>query len=331
MPNKRLLISITAVILSLILVATASACGGSPQTKPSINLALANYFNSWLSTYAIREHIVDSSKVDVNITLAADYETQIIAGKFPMGAMATATFAIAREANNLHYKGISTFIVHEGAVKQEGVNVLFASANSSINSPADLVGKKVGVPDLTSSATSVFLGLLKKEYGISEDQLTLVNKQNPLLLELLRQGEIDVAMLGGNVSVQAYVDPAFKVIWNLDKTFYAENGDYFFPSILVVSESYYDSNPDTVKAVYSLLQESNQYGERHLSELAGKYAAEYGQTADFYQLVFNEHSRTVMETIDGKTQDTLMAIFSLVKERGIISSMPDPGEIFIKW
>ena len=322
MLKRRFITSISAVCLSITLIVMALSCG-SPQTRPSVSLAMANYFNSWLSTYAIREHIVTSDKVDVNITLAADYETQIIAGKFPMGAMATATFAIAREANNLQYKGISTYILHEGAIKQDGVNILFASANSSINSPADLVGKKVGVPALTSSATSVFLGFLKKEYGISENQL--------VLLELLRQGEIDVAMLGGNVSVQAYVDPAFKIIWNLDKTFYAEYGDYFFPSILVVSESYFDSNPDTVKAVYSLLQESNQYGEQHLSELAGEYAAEFGQTSDFYQMVFNEHSRTVMKPITGKTQNTLMATFSLVKERGIISIMPDPGEIFIKW
>ena len=315
------------------LVTGSLACDSGPKTQTTINLAMANFFNTWLTTYGIREGVITSDEVEVNITLATDYETQILAGKFPMGAMATATFAIACEQSEIDFKGISTMIVHEGAEKQEGVNILYTRADSALKSPADLIGKKVGVPDLTSSATSVFLGMLKQEYGIREDQLTLVNKQNPLLLELLRKGEIDVAMLGGNVSVQAFVDPAFKVLWNLDKAFYAKYGAYFFPSILIVEEGYLGDNPDVVRAVYDLLKRSNEYGEQHLAELAGKYAAEFGQglSADFYQLVFNEHSRTRMVPIEGKTQDTLMAVFALVKERGIITSVPAPADIFTTW
>jgi ABC-type nitrate/sulfonate/bicarbonate transport system substrate-binding protein len=321
-----------SILASFILLATGGfGCRNIPPTKTTINVAMANFFNSWLTSYAIREKIVTSDRVDVNITLATDYETQILAGKFPMGAMATATFGVAYETSEIKFKGISTYIVHQGAQKQEGVNILYTRAESGIKSPAELVGKKVGVPDLTSSATSVFLGMLKQEYGISEDQLVLVNKQNPLLLELLRKGEIDAAMLGGNVSVQAFVDPGFKVLWNVDKDFRAKYGDYFFPSILIVEQSYLNDNPEVVKSVYSLLLESNEYGEQHLDELAAKYAAEYGQTADFYKLVFNEHSRTKMVHIEGKTRDTLITVFSLVKERGIISSVPDPAKVFYTW
>ena len=331
---KIRMVAVYSVAASLfLLIPGGLGCQNTPQTKAVINVAMANYFNSWLSSYAIREGIVSSDEVEVNITLATDYETQILAGKFPMGAMATATFAVACETSNIKFKGISTYIVHEGAQKQEGVNVLYTRAGSPLKSPAELVGKKVGVPDLTSSATSVFLGMLKQEYGINEDQLVLVNKQNPLLLELLRSGEIDAAMLGGNVSVQAFVDPAFKVLWNLDKDFYSKYGDYFFPSILIVEEGYLKDNLDVVKTVYDLLLESNAYGEGHLDELAEKYAVEFGQGLDasFYKLVFNEHSRTKMLKIEGKTRDTLMTVFSLVKERGIISSIPDPAKVFYTW
>ena len=325
-------LALFSVTASMVLLLTGMfGCRSTPPTKATVNVGMANFFNSWLTSYAIREKGITSDMVDVNITLATDYETQILAGKFPMGAMATATFGVACETSEIKFKGISTYIVHQGAVKQEGVNVLYTQAGSSLKSPSELIGKKVGVPDLTSSATSVFLGMLKQSYGIGEDQLTLVNKQNPLLLELLRKGDIDVAMLGGNVSVQAFVDPGFKVLWNLDKAFYAKYGDYFFPSILIVEENYLRDNPEVVKAVYNLLIESNQYGEQHLDELAEKYAAEFGQTADFYKLVFNEHSRTKMVHIEGKTRDNLMTVFSLVKERGIISAVPDPAKVFYTW
>jgi ABC-type nitrate/sulfonate/bicarbonate transport system substrate-binding protein len=314
------------VALSLLMLCSgALACKSEPQAKPTISLALANYFNSWLTTYAIREGIITSEIVDVDIVLAADYDTQIIAGKFPMGAMATATFAIALENEGLDFKGISTLIVHEGALKSEGVNILFARADSDISSPADLIGKRVGVSDLNSSATSVFLGMLKQDYGISEDQLTLVNKQSPLLLELLRQGEVDVAMMGGNVSVQAFIDPSLKIVWNLDQAFYDRYGESFFPSILIVEENYLRDNPDIVHAVYDMLQSANAYGEEHIDELTAKYVAEYpGQDADFYKMVFNEHSRTKMTLIEGPTRDILMAPFELVKERGISARCPTP-------
>ena len=322
---------ILSLLLILLIVATGALSCKNHPAKPSISIVMADYFNSWLSTYAIREGVITSDKVDVNIVLAVEFDTQMIAGNFPMGAMATSKFAITCELNKLKFKGISTCVVHEGAEKQEGVNVLFAKAGSTINSPADLIGKKVGVPDLSSSATSVFLGMLKQDYGISEDQLVLVDRANPLLLQLLRQGEVDVAMLGGNISPQAYIDPALKVVWNLDKAFYAKYDSVFFPSMLVVEEGYYAKHADIVRAAYELMQASNTYGEQHLVELSTKYAAEYGQTADFYQYVFKNHSRNKMLPITGKAREALMATFDMVRERGIIASLPNPDVVFVSW
>ena len=318
-------------MLCLMLLATgALACKSDPTVKTTVNMIMASPFNTWLCTYAIREGLVTSDKVDVNITLAADYETQILAGNYPMGAMATATFAVATQTSNIPLKALSTFIVQAGAEKSEGVNYVMTLAGSSIKSPADLVGKKVGVPELTGSGTSVFLALLKKEYGISEDQLTLVNKSNTLLMQLLKSGEIDAALLGQNTGVQASLDSTYKVIWNLDKTFVEEYGTAFVASLVVVDGNYKSQNSAAVKAAYELLKQSNRYGEEHLAELAPKYAAEFGQTAEFYELVFNEHSKSSLNLIEGKTQDSLMAIFQFVMDRAVISALPDAKVVFAK-
>jgi ABC-type nitrate/sulfonate/bicarbonate transport system substrate-binding protein len=292
---------------------------------------MASPFNTWLCTYGIREGLVTSDKVDVEITLAADYETQILAGNYQMGAMATATFAVATQTSNIPLKALSTFILQAGAQKSEGVNYLLTLAGSPITSPKDLSGKKVGVPELTGSGTSVFLALLKKEYGINEDQLVLVNKSNTLLMELLKKGEIDAALLGQNTGVQAALDTkTYKVIWNLDEAFVDEYGAPFVASLVVVDENYRSQNAAAVKAAWELLKESNKYGEDHIAELAPKYAAEFGQTAEFYQLVFNEHSRSNLVLIEGKTQESLMAIFQFVKDRGVIAALPDPKLVFRK-
>jgi ABC-type nitrate/sulfonate/bicarbonate transport system substrate-binding protein len=318
-----------SLMLSLVLLATGSlACKSTPTTKTTVKMVMATPFNTWLSTYAIRQGLITSDKVDVQISLATDYDTQMLAGNFPMGSLATATFAVATQNSKLPLVALSTYIIQTGALKAEGVNYVMTLAGSKISTPKDLVGKKVGVPDLTGSGTSVFLALLKKDYGINSSQITLVNNSNTLLLQLLKSGDIDAALLGQNTGVQAALDPTYKTIWNLDKTFIAEYGSPFVASLLVVNSTYLSQNTAAVKAAYDLLVQSTQYGEAHLDDLAPLYAAQYGQTGDFYTLIYNEHSRSSLDPIEGKTQDTLMTIFGFVKDNGVITSLPDPKVVF---
>ena len=330
MRHNRWFAPLSFIFCLVLLAAGALACKSEPATKPTVKMVMATPFNTWLCTYGIREGLVTSDKVNVEITLAADYDTQMMAGNYPMGTLSTATFAVATQNNKLPLKALSTFIVQAGALSSQGVNFVLTLAGSKISSPKDLVGKKVGVPDLTGSGTSAFLALLKKDYGISEGQLTLVNNSNTLLMQFLKSGDIDAALLGQNTGVQASLDPTYKVIWNLDKTFIEEYGAPFVASLLVVDGTFQSANSAAVKAAYDLLIESNKYGEQHIAELAPKYAAEFGQTADFYQLVFNEHSKSSLNLIEGKTQDTLMTIFGFVKDRGVITTLPDPKVVFKK-
>ncbi len=319
------------VLCVVLLSPAALGCksDNGPITIPTVNMVMATPFNTWLCTYGIREGLVKSDKVNVNITLAADYDTQMMAGNYPMGSLSTATFTIATQNNHLAIEALSTFIVQSGLQSAKGVNYIMTLASSKITSPKDLVGKKVGVPDLAGSGTSAFLALLKKDFGINESQLTLVDKSNTLLLQLLKSGDIDAALLGQNTGVQAYLDTAtYKSIWNIDETFIHDYGTAFVASLLVVDSDYHKANSSAVKAAYDLLNQSNTYGEQHIAELAPKYAALYGQTADFYQVVFNEHSKATLNLIDSKIQASLTAIFQFVMDRGVIKSLPDPKIVF---
>ena len=196
MRHIRWLAPLSFMFCLTLLAAGALACKSEPATETTVKMVMAIPFNTWLCTYGIREGLVTSDKVNVEITLAADYDTQMMAGNYPMGTLSTATFAVATQNNKLPLKALSTFIVQAGALSSQGVNYVLTLAGSKISSPKDLVGKKVGVPDLTGSGTSAFLALLKKDYGINEDQLTLVNNSNTLLMQFLKSGDIDAALLG---------------------------------------------------------------------------------------------------------------------------------------
>ena len=322
----------TALSLVLLLI-NATACSSTPQTKTEINMVIAPYSSEWFTTYAIRNNIITSEEVEFNITSNIRFNDQMLAGDFIMGEMSVSTFAIAIENNQSPYRAISTFITQKGIEDARGINVLFARADSDINSPEDLAGKRIGVPGLQSSAATIFLVMLERQYGITEDQLTLVDKSSPLLIELLRQGELDATILIGNPPPQAYYDPDFKTVWNLDEAFYEEHGEYYSPTVLLVDSNFYDNNKKAAETAYELLKESSAYAREHLDDLAEEYAVEFGADlpADFYLTAQRYHATATLSPIEGDMEDAVMAIFELVQERNIISEIPDPDVAFVKW
>jgi len=324
------------VVLSICITTIATGCIGCnklPQDKVTIDMLVAPYSSSWLSTYAIRNGIVASDEVELVITESISHDEHMASGNFAMGAMAVAAYGIVSQQSQSPYKVLSAFVTGKGTEEARGVNLLFTLAGSNITSPEELVGKTIGIPGLTSSTASVFLGMLKNKYGISEDQLTLVDKANTILIELLRKGQIDVALLGGNIAPQAYYDDDFRVIWDLDNAFKEEYGEYYSPTFLLVKSEFYETNPQAVKAAYNLLIESRDYARDHIDELTEEYASEIGAglPAEFYKTIQLYHSGASFDLIAGKTRDCAMAVFQLVKDRGIIDEVPNPEQIFLDW
>jgi NitT/TauT family transport system substrate-binding protein len=325
-------ITFSSIMLSIILlVSSAAGCNPSPATKASVNIVMAPYFGTWLCTYAITSGLITSDLVDITVDQSAKFDDQMLAGNYPIGVMNTAAFAIATEKSSIKFKAMGVYLAHTGIEATEGVAVVYTKADSSISSPTDLIGKRVGVPGMQSGTASTFLGMLKNEYGINEDQMTIIDNGLPQLIEFLNKGDIDAALLLGDPSVQTHYNSNFKVLWNVDQAFKQKYGTYNPASFLVVQTDYLDNNRQIVEAVYDLLEKGREYGEAHLAELSEKYVAEYGGSAEFYQNAYHKHYSVTFDPIEGDLETGVMAIFNFVKDRGIISEMPAASDIFEKW
>jgi len=301
----------------------------------------ANSFNTWLATYAVREGIITSPDVDLRITLAAttEYEAPLMAGSYPIGTLSNARLATVQQ-RNVPLVAISTFVVHSGALEQKGVNFVLTKANSTISSPSDLKGKTVAVGDFSSSATSSLIALLKIEYGIDakKGEENIVNAQNEVLLkevsgnlaESVRLGHWEVALVGQNDGPRYSRDSDFKVVMNLDQIFYGIYGVPVVTSTLVVDRDFQKKNPAVVEAIYELLKESLAYGEANIDALAAQFAAEDSrrENADFYKMIYNEHSGVNLAEIEGDAKESIMAIFEFSRMNGVINSLPDPNVVF---
>ncbi len=326
--KNKIVLYVSSIILCLsLLVIALGGCSSPEKTRESIKIVMAPYFGSWLCTYAISNGLVTSDVVDVTIEQTASFDEQMLAENYPIGAISTSAFSMALETG-ISMKVMGVYLAQTGLEDTKGVSVVYVRADSSLSSPSDLAGKKVGIPVSQAGIASTFLGLLKSEYGISADEMTLQEAPLPQLIELVRSGAIDAALLLGDPSVQTHYNDSFKMLWNVDKAFEQEYGTYDPASFLAVQSGYLSEHGDAVEAVYDLLQESKQYGEAHLEELSAKYVAEYGGSADFYINAYTNHYSVTFEPVEGNLETSVMAIFQYVKDRGIIDVLPDPETDF---
>lgn len=338
MKLSKWLASVSVILCLVSLFVSVLSCQKSD--KVVIEMAGADSFNTWLTTYAIREGLITSPEVDLRITLASTsvYETALLAGNYNMGTLSNARLATVPQ-KNIPLVSISTFVVHAGALDRKGVNFVMTRADSPIRAPSDLKGKTVAVGSMSSSSTSSLIALLKILYDIeakdqqnitdAANQVTLVPTQGDLA-ELVRLGNYDVALIGQNDGPRASKNPALKVLMNIDQLFYEMYGMPYITSTLVVNRDFQQQHPEAVAAAYKLLEESRVYGEGRIDELAPVYANEYGKAADadFYKMIYNEHSGVNLAAIEGKTKEVIMAGFEFALISGEISSLPDPEVIF---
>lgn len=331
MTHKKLSLLLCLVLACMLVFPAAGSCQSEPTEKPNVSIVMAPYFGSWLCTYGITSGEVISDKVNVTVDQSLKFDDQMLAGNYVIGAMNTAAFVVATERSAVALKTMGVYLAHTGLEATSGVAVVYIRQGSALSSPADLVGKKVGVPGLQSGTASTFLGMLKSQYGIDESQLTMVDGAPPQLIEFLRKGDIDAALLLGDPSVQTYYNPDFKPLWNVDRAFEQKYGTYNPASFLAVQSGYLKDNRQTAEAIYKLLKQSQEYGEARLVELSQKYVAEFGGDPGFYQNAYRQHYRVTFDAVEGKLETSVMAIFGFVKDRGIIDNLPQASALFEKW
>ncbi|MDD4635582.1 MAG: ABC transporter substrate-binding protein [Dehalococcoidales bacterium] len=320
------------LLVAIVMVLAIGFAGCSRNSeKPTVKIVMAPYFGSWLCTYGIVSGALASDDVNVVIDQSLAFDDQMMAGNYPIGAMNTAAFAIAGEKSLYKLKALGVYLAHTGADTTNGVAVVYVKKGSGLQSPQDLAGKRIGIPGLNSGTASTFFGLMKNQYNIEESQFTIVDGNPPQLLEFLRRGDIQAALVLGDPSVQAYASGEFDILFNVDQAFERQYGTYNPASFLAVQTEYLEENAELVKDIYELLMESRQYGEARLEELAQIYVKEFGGNADFYVNAYSTHYSVTFDSIEGKLKDSVMAIFSFVKDRGIINAISQPDELFVEW
>jgi len=172
----------------------------------------------------------------------------------------------------------------------------FINTSAGIEKPADLAGKRGGVPEYSMTAAVYMRGLLQHEYGVKPNEIEWVQgradrlgralpadirlTQAPAgteLGDLLEKGEIDFLMTANNPLAFRRGSPNVKRLFpnyaELEKDYYRRTKIYPIMHTVVIKREIYERDPWVALSLYKAFLRAKEYSYRLLLETGSPKAS----------------------------------------------------------
>jgi 4,5-dihydroxyphthalate decarboxylase len=166
----------------------------------------------------------------------------------------------------------------------------FINTDKGIKSPADLKGKRGGVPEYTMTAAVYMRGLLQHEYGVKPSDIEWVQgrtdrlgrklppdirfTQAPAgteLGDLLERGEIDFMMCANNPLAFRRGSPKVRRLFpnypEVEKDYYRRTKIYPIMHTVVIRRDVHEANPWVALSMYKALCSAKDHAYRLLADM----------------------------------------------------------------
>lgn len=205
---------------------------------------------------------------------------RMIAGDFDCAEMSFSTYIIKVAEGSVPFIAIPVF-----PSRKFRHNAIYVSQKSGIKNPTDLKGRRIGVPEYTSTAIVWARGMLKDEYGIEPTEIRWVtgglrdvgrtpkfmpdipgveiqHSQDKTLNDLLLAGEIDAiiapqmppAMRQGHSAV----DRLFRNYPEVERAYYKKTGIFPIMHVVALRKDVYEEHPWIAVSLYEAFDEAKR-------------------------------------------------------------------------
>lgn len=234
-------------------------------------------------------------------------------------AMVDVITAMQARAQGLPVKVVAPAGVQStnGEKKEMSAASVLAKADSKINGPADLEGKKVGVPALKTQTWMNIRASIDAAGGDSS-KVNFVEAPPAQAVDLVVQGEVDASTPNEPLASTAIANGNVKLVMNTDAP-----GNKGAPtSVYMATEEFIAENPESVKAFADTIQEVSGHINDDRQFAVDTAVSELNFTAEQLENAF-------VQTLGDKpiTEENLKKVSDLAKHYEVLTEVPEPSDL----
>jgi len=210
----------------------------------AVSLSLASDLTT--VTQPVQTGEVSPEGIDLNFLALTDvndlFRRMIRHGEFDAAEMSMSSFLMAAEQGTPAWVGLPVFI---SRVFRHGF--IFVNAEAGIEEPADLRGKRVGVPSYSMTSALWARGIVQDEYGVAPSEMDWVQRSgqgtdegDPLTLSLPEDLSLEAKPPGRTLDgmlADGTLDALFSS--SVPASYDGETVQRLFPDYRAVEEDYY--------------------------------------------------------------------------------------------
>lgn len=331
MPPLRPLL--VAVLVAALCVAAIGLWLATTTSRERVTVVVPPFIAEYVATYGVETGAVREPGVELAIQHCLEFNHLMMGLKADMGFMSTEALAVAID-RGVPLKAVSTAVI-QGA--EMGNALIFVRSDSDIESPSQLVGRRMGVPwpKKLKSSNMIMVEVLERVYNVTIDldSPLIIEKPVPQLPALLDRGEVDAVLVIGDVAAWMTLHPErYRLICDVSSKFKELYGEYPVVAVLAVKEDLLARRPELVLKALRLLNRSLHYGfsPQRLDE-ALKWALERrgevgGESMDVARECLRQYR--VCYSASARYRELVMEVIRMAYEHGAISRLPSMDEVF---
>lgn len=297
--------------------------GGVSAAEPKITFASRPFYAPFAYFAGLEQGPTapNGFKVEHKQIFTETRNKMLMAGALDAGEMSLSTYLIARE------RGIKLVLLGTGTKNLEEGNALFVRANSPIKSQADLAGKKIGVESMSSVTTIYHRAILQHRYKVPTDRINWIVKPPPQLLALLKQGEIDAAVLFSDVYFSAKESPDFRIVHELGYEGKAMVGDHLPAMVIVAQENKLREIPGMGRELVAAMKRSFAHAAANQDAMIAEWLKTRQTPPALLKRAWNSDQPSF--TLTQAEKDIIMRVAEWHNEQNVLTRKLKPEEIFV--
>lgn len=209
-------------------------------------------------------------------------------------------------------------------------NGVFVRPDSGIESPADLEGKRVGVPFWNSGTTQVTTALIQEEYGIDIREDTDATAAGPSTLWnlLTEQGDLDAIIEFTLFTIKGMANPdTVDMIFAPQEYWKERTGFSPFVTTFAANRSFIEESPEIPLSFMQGWQNAIENFRNNVDEYMDRYGRFAGLETDAETEVVRENYQNSEVTIapEDWTEDRIenhFQLYEIIEKHGIIDEAP---------